>query len=166
MLLPRCADATPAPALTWVDRAFLSALSRLLPTKLRRLRLVSPRTLLRWHAQLVAHRWSYPARQSGRPPIPQPIRRLVSIPLRCGPNRSGENSLPRRPRRSSRATSPCRHRLPALPLHSRRDRARHAPGAYRGGTAHPTTAWGPVGPATWLIDLEDRADQLQLLIRD
>jgi putative transposase len=27
----------------------LSALSRLLPTQLRRLRLVSPRTLLRWH---------------------------------------------------------------------------------------------------------------------
>ena len=52
----------PRPALTWVDRAFLSALSRLLPTQLRRLRLVSPRTLLRWHAHLVAHRWTYPRR--------------------------------------------------------------------------------------------------------
>jgi putative transposase len=31
----------PRPALTWVDGAFLSALSRLLPTQLRRLRLVS-----------------------------------------------------------------------------------------------------------------------------
>ena len=31
----------PRPALTRVDRAFLSALSRLLPTQLRRLRLVS-----------------------------------------------------------------------------------------------------------------------------
>jgi putative transposase len=40
--------------LTWLDRAVLSALSRLLPTPLRQLRLVSPRTLLRWHAQLVA----------------------------------------------------------------------------------------------------------------
>src|SRR5690349_5264987 len=44
----------PRPALTWLDRAVLSALSRLLPTPLRQLRLVSPRTLLRWHAQLVA----------------------------------------------------------------------------------------------------------------
>jgi len=46
------------PPLTWVDRAFLSAVARLLPTQLRQLRLVSPRTLLRWHAQLVARRWT------------------------------------------------------------------------------------------------------------
>ena len=65
------------PALTWPDRALLSALSRLLPTQLRQLRLVSPRTLLRWHARLVARRWTYPRRQPGRPPIPQPIQALV-----------------------------------------------------------------------------------------
>ena len=46
------------PTLTWVDRALLSPVARLLPTQLRRLRLVSPRTLLRWHAQLVARRWT------------------------------------------------------------------------------------------------------------
>jgi putative transposase len=65
----------PRPTLTWLDRAVLSALSRLLPTQLRRLRLVSPRTLLRWHAHLVARRWTQ--RQPGRPPTPQPIRALV-----------------------------------------------------------------------------------------
>jgi putative transposase len=44
----------PHPTLAWVDRAILSALSKLLPTQVRQLRLVSPRTLLRWHAQLIA----------------------------------------------------------------------------------------------------------------
>jgi putative transposase len=67
----------PHPTLTWVDRAYLSAVSRLLSTQLRRLRLVSPRTLLRWHAHLVARHWTYPRRQPGRPPTPQPIRALV-----------------------------------------------------------------------------------------
>jgi hypothetical protein len=43
---------TPRPRPSWVDRALLSALSWLLPTSVRQLRLVSPRTLLRWHAQL------------------------------------------------------------------------------------------------------------------
>jgi hypothetical protein len=68
------------PALTWPDRAVLSALSRLLPAPLRRMRLVSPRTLLRWHAQLVARRWTYPHRSPGRPATTPPIRALV---LRC-----------------------------------------------------------------------------------
>jgi transposase InsO family protein len=67
----------PHPTVTWVDRAVLSALSRLLPAQLRQLRLVSPRTLLRWHAHLVARRWTYPKRQPGRPPVPQPIQALV-----------------------------------------------------------------------------------------
>ena len=65
------------PTLTWLDRAVLSALSRLLPAPLRQLRLVSPRTLLRWHAQLVARRWTYPHRRPGRPPTAPPIRALV-----------------------------------------------------------------------------------------
>ena len=59
----------PRPRLTWLDRAVLSALSRLLPTPLRKLRLVSPRTLLRWHAQLVACRWTHPHRRPGDHPL-------------------------------------------------------------------------------------------------
>ena len=65
------------PKLSWADRALFSALSRLLPASVRRLRLVSPRTLLRWHAQLVARRWTYPRKQAGRPPVAQPVRALV-----------------------------------------------------------------------------------------
>src|SRR4051812_46801255 len=67
------------PTLTWLDRAALSALSRLLPTPLRQLRLVPPPTLLRWHAQLVARRWPFPRQRPGRPP---PHRR--SGPWYCG----------------------------------------------------------------------------------
>ncbi len=76
----------PRPRLTWADRAFLSALSRLLPTSLRTLRLVSPRTLLRWHAQLVARRRTYPRRQPGRPPVAPPIRALVLRMARENPS--------------------------------------------------------------------------------
>ena len=81
----------PRPRLTWLDRAVLSALSRLLPMQLRQLRLVSPRTLLRWHAHLVAHlvarRWTYPRQQPGRPHTPQPIRALVLRMARENPTR-------------------------------------------------------------------------------
>ena len=55
----------------------LSALSRLLPSPLRRLRLVSPRTVLRGHRQLVGRRWTYPHRRPGRPPTAPAIRDLV-----------------------------------------------------------------------------------------
>ena len=58
-----------APGLSWADRAVLAALARLLPGRqLRQLRLiVSPRTLLRWHADLIRRRWAYPRRAPGRP---------------------------------------------------------------------------------------------------
>ena len=64
----------PRPTMSWLDRAVLSALSRLLPVPLRRMRLVSPRTLLHWHAQLVARRWTYRHWRPGRPPTAPPIR--------------------------------------------------------------------------------------------
>ena len=68
----------PRPTLSWADRALLSTLSRLLPANLRRLRLVSPPgTLLRWHAQLIARRWTYSRKQPGRPPVAQHVRALV-----------------------------------------------------------------------------------------
>jgi putative transposase len=65
------------PRMSWLDGALLSALSRLLPPPLRQLRLISPRTLLRWHAHLVTRHWTYPRRQPGRPATSQPIRALL-----------------------------------------------------------------------------------------
>jgi hypothetical protein len=67
------------PRLSWADRAVLAALARLLPKgRLGQLRLiVSPRTLLRWHADLARRRWAYPRRAPGRPRTAQRIRSLV-----------------------------------------------------------------------------------------
>jgi putative transposase len=67
------------PRLSWADRAVLAALTRLLPgSQLRRLRLiVSPRTVLRWHADLVRRRWVYPRRAAGRPRTMPTVRALV-----------------------------------------------------------------------------------------
>lgn len=59
------------PRLEPKDRIILAAASRLLPPKLRGARIVTPATLLRWHRELVARRWTYPrttASSGGRPP--------------------------------------------------------------------------------------------------
>ena len=51
---------TGTPKLSWADRAIVAVLARLLPSgHLRQLRLIiSPRTLLRWHADLVRWHWA------------------------------------------------------------------------------------------------------------
>ena len=75
------------PRLSWADRAVLAALGRLLPgSQLCQLHLIiSPRTLLRWHANLVQRRWSYPRRTPGRPRTAPAIRALVVEMARDNP---------------------------------------------------------------------------------
>jgi hypothetical protein len=67
---------THRPAITWTDRLFLAAASRLLPRARWRSFIITPGTLLRWHRRLVAKRWTY-ARRAGRRPIRREIRTLV-----------------------------------------------------------------------------------------
>ncbi len=42
----------------WPDRAIRSALTRLLPHRLRTHRLLTPATLLAWHRRLITKKWT------------------------------------------------------------------------------------------------------------
>jgi transposase InsO family protein len=65
------------PKLTRADRALLAALSRSLPRPEWASFPVTPETLLRWHRQLVARRWTYPHRAPGRPPLAPSLRTMI-----------------------------------------------------------------------------------------
>jgi putative transposase len=65
------------PQLRPTDRALLAAFSRALPRRAWASFLVTPATLLRWHRELVARRWTYPHRRPGRPGTPVDVRELV-----------------------------------------------------------------------------------------
>jgi hypothetical protein len=67
----------PRPLVRPADRAFLAALTRILPSPPRQELIVTPQTLLRWHRELIRRRWTQSNQPSGRPPVERRIRQLV-----------------------------------------------------------------------------------------
>ena len=65
------------PRLRPADRALLAAAACHLPRPVRSARLVTPRTLLRWHRALVRRKWRQPSGRRGRPELPAEVRELV-----------------------------------------------------------------------------------------
>jgi len=48
--------------------------------------LVTPDTILRWHRQLIARKWTYPRRETGRPPVSPEIEELVLSMAKSSPS--------------------------------------------------------------------------------
>jgi len=70
------------PALELADQAVLAGLARLLTRRRLGHFFVQPETLLRWHRDLVAKRWTYPHSRPGRPGIAKGTTALVlRLPL-------------------------------------------------------------------------------------
>jgi hypothetical protein len=67
----------PRPKLELADRALLAPVSRVLPRSRWSCFFVRPETLLRWHRRLMAGAWTYPHRQTGRPPLDQDVQQLI-----------------------------------------------------------------------------------------
>jgi putative transposase len=67
----------PRPRYTPVDRMLLAGLAKLLPRQRWAALLVTPSTLLRWHRELVARRWTYPHTRPGQRGLDPAIVELV-----------------------------------------------------------------------------------------
>ena len=65
------------PKLRCRDRLLLAAAAHLLPRERWSSFIVTPATLLRWHRELVKHKWTYRRRRTGRPPLDREIGRLI-----------------------------------------------------------------------------------------
>ena len=61
---------TPRPRMSWTDRALIAALTLLLPVRRRLGLVITPATILRWHRQLIARRWTTQRPDPVDPPFP------------------------------------------------------------------------------------------------
>jgi putative transposase len=64
------------PTLSWADRAVLAGLVRLIRKPADLKLIVTPRTLLRWHTDLITRRWTY-RKRPGRQPTALTLRQLI-----------------------------------------------------------------------------------------
>ncbi len=67
----------PRPRFTPADRMLLAALAKLLPRERWAVFLVTPSTLLRWHRELIARRWTYPRTGRARQGLGEEVVALV-----------------------------------------------------------------------------------------
>src|SRR3954452_23888721 len=65
------------PRYTPANRILLAALAKLLPRERWAVFLVTPATLLRWHRELVARRWTYPRTGRDRRRLDEAVVALV-----------------------------------------------------------------------------------------
>jgi transposase len=158
--LPR-ARYTPA------DRAWLVALSRLIPRpRWRKIFPVTPATILTWHRKLVSRRWDYSThRRPGRPRTGTAIRQLVLRMATDNPtwgHRRVHGELIR-----------LGHRIAASTVWQILHDAGIDPAPRRSGptwrqflTAHPTGAWTAQAARNLLMDFGERLADTKFLLRD
>jgi len=91
------------PQLTHADRLVLAVFSRVLPRRSWHAFFVTPQTLLRWHRQLVAHRWTYPHGAAGPCGVRKPGRLSLRTPQVkfLAPQREVESREPEGPQDSA-----------------------------------------------------------------
>ncbi|MCA1822163.1 MAG: integrase core domain-containing protein, partial [Pseudonocardia sp.] len=147
--------ANPKPRLDWADRAVFAALVRALPTMLRRYRLVTPGTVLRWHRRLVAKKWTYPSRL-GRPPVEDTVASLIERMAREN-HRWGYQRI-------QGELLKLGHRVGASTIRRVLQRLRIPPAPVR--DTDPDGRWTTQQLRNLVMDLGDRVTQFRFLVRD
>jgi putative transposase len=161
----------PRPRYTPADRMLLAASAKLLPRERWAAFLVTPSTLLRWHRELIAQRWTYPHTGRDRRGLDEDVVALVVRLARENPRWGylrmvGEcRTLGVRVSATSVRRILRRHgltRLYVLFVVEVQRRAVHVVGI----TAHPTGAWVAQQARNLLMDLAEQAHEFRYLIRD
>lgn len=73
------------PKLRCFDRVLLAAFAQLVPKERWSCFIVSPQTILRWHRELVAKKWTYKHKKMGRPPLDPELVALIVEMARNNP---------------------------------------------------------------------------------